>query len=149
MHRCVVPGPAPALKRRLGGLDFGFRNPFAAVWGGLDGDGVLWIPNEYYCREQAPSQHAAHLPRGITWYADPSGAAQRAELLRAGLAVPKGNAAIEHGISMVHARIQTGMLRIIEGACPNLLAEAELYRYPDSADEKGSENPISEYNHAL
>src|SRR5207244_4598237 len=35
LHRCVVPGPAPALKRRLGGLDFGFRNPFAAVWGGL------------------------------------------------------------------------------------------------------------------
>ena len=30
---CVVPGPAPQGGQRVGGIDFGFRNPFAAVWG--------------------------------------------------------------------------------------------------------------------
>src|ERR1051326_7848754 len=34
---------APAFKRKLGGMDFGYRNPFAAIWGGVDSDGVLWI----------------------------------------------------------------------------------------------------------
>jgi hypothetical protein len=38
-------------------------------------------------------------------------------------------------------------LRIVQGACPNLLAEAELYRYdPDYPD---SEKPIKENDHAL
>ena len=46
--RCVVPGPAPAGGRRVGGIDFGFRNPFAAVWGTLDRDGVLWLTGEHY-----------------------------------------------------------------------------------------------------
>ena len=30
------PGPAPGGGRRVGGIDFGFRNPFAAVWGMVD-----------------------------------------------------------------------------------------------------------------
>jgi len=41
--RCVVPGPAPAGGKQVGGIDFGFRNPFAAVWGTVDRDGVLWL----------------------------------------------------------------------------------------------------------
>src|SRR5437867_13419795 len=40
--RCVVPGPAPGAGRRVGGIDFGFRNPFAALWGVHDGAGVRW-----------------------------------------------------------------------------------------------------------
>jgi hypothetical protein len=41
--RCVVPGPAPTSGKRVGGIDFGFRNPFAAIWGILDREGILWI----------------------------------------------------------------------------------------------------------
>jgi hypothetical protein len=37
---------------------------------------------------------------------------------------------------------------VVEGACPNLLAEACLYRYPDQ-NEGDSENPLDEHNHAL
>jgi hypothetical protein len=58
--RCVVPGPAPAGGRRYGGIDFGFRNPFVAVWGTLDRDGVLWLTGEHYQRRQPLSRH---LPR--------------------------------------------------------------------------------------
>jgi hypothetical protein len=39
----VVPGPAPQAGRKVGGIDFGFRNPFAAVWGTVDAHGVLWL----------------------------------------------------------------------------------------------------------
>jgi hypothetical protein len=73
--RCVVPGPAPA-GRRVGGLDFGVHNPFAAVWGVLDRDEVLWLTGEHYSREKSLAYHAQHLPRGVTWYADPSARAR-------------------------------------------------------------------------
>src|SRR5262249_25704588 len=55
---CVVPGPAPQGKRRVGGIDFGWRNPFAAVWGTLDEDGVLWLTGEHYSREKPLRYHA-------------------------------------------------------------------------------------------
>jgi Helicase len=39
------------LGRKVGGIDWGFRNPFAAEWGVLDRDDILWIENERYVRE--------------------------------------------------------------------------------------------------
>ncbi len=49
--RCVVPAvPVSLGGKQVGGIDFGFRNPFAAVWGTLDGDGVLWRTGEHYSR---------------------------------------------------------------------------------------------------
>ena len=149
LPRCVVPGPAPAFKRRYGGIDFGYRNPFAAVWGGLDRDGILWLTNEHYVREEPPSFHAARLPRDVMWYADPHGAGEIAELRRAGLTVRKGNAAVINGIAAVQTRIRTGTLRIVQGTCPNLLDEAGLYRWDDAPEERRSEKPVDGYDHAL
>jgi hypothetical protein len=149
LSRCVVAVPAPPFKRRYGGIDFGYRNPFAAVWGGLDRNGVLWLTNERYVREEPTSVHATHLPREVTWYGDPHGANEIAELRRAGVVVRKGNAAIHTGIAKVHTRIRTGMLRIVEGACPNLLNEAGLYRWDDAPEERRSELPAEGYDHAL
>jgi hypothetical protein len=149
LSRCVVPGPAPALKRRYGGIDFGFRNPFAAVWGGLDHDGILWLCGEHYVREEAPSDIAACLPREVLWYADPAGAGHIADFRRAGLTVRKGRNAVTAGIAAVQTRIRTGTLRIVEGTCPNLLHEAGLYRWDDAPEERRSEQPADGYDHAL
>ena len=41
------------------------------------------------------------------------------------------------------------MLLIRDGACPNLLAEAGLYRYSDDPAERYAEIPVDEHNHAL
>lgn len=40
-------------------------------------------------------------------------------------------------------------MRVLEGACPNLLAEAALYRYSDDAREANAEVPVDDHNHAL
>jgi Terminase large subunit, T4likevirus-type, N-terminal len=58
----------------VGGIDFGFRNPFAAIWGFVDRDDVLWLVGEHYGKLKPLSWHAQHLPRNVTWYADPSAA---------------------------------------------------------------------------
>jgi hypothetical protein len=135
--------------RLVGGIDFGFRNPFAAIWGTLDRDGVLWLTGEHYHRQKPLSYHARHLPRGTTWYADPSGATERCELRSAGFTVHKGDNALRPGIAAVTARLENGTLRILQGRCPKLLAEAALYRYSDDPRDRHAEIPVDENNHAL
>jgi hypothetical protein len=149
LPRCVVPGPAPALPKLVGGLDFGYRNPFAAIWGGLDRDGILWLTGEHYVRQKPLSYHAARLPRAVSWVADPSGAAEIAELRAAGFKVWPGRNAIRPGIAAVQARILQGTLRIVAGACPSLLDEAGLFCYDETPAEKRGENPVGAYDHAL
>ncbi len=147
--RCVTPGPAPAGGRRVGGIDFGFRNPFAAVWGTVDRDDVLWLNGEHYARQKPLAYHVERLPRDVFWYADPSGATERCELRCAGLTVAAGNNALQLGIAAVSARLANGTLRVLTGSCPNLLAEAGLYRYADEAENRRGEAPLDEHNHAL
>jgi hypothetical protein len=135
--------------KRVGGIDFGFRNPFAAVWGILDEQGNLWITHEHYSRERPLCHHAAHLPRDVLWYCDPSGASERTELRLADFKVIAGKNALRAGIAAVNARIESGRLFVLESGCPNLIAEAGLYRYSDDPRERKAEIPIDEHNHAL
>src|SRR5581483_9624474 len=53
------------------------------------------------------------------------------------------------GIAAVSGRLESGRLRVVEGRCPNLLAEAALYRYEDRGASRRGENPEDDHNHAL
>jgi hypothetical protein len=141
---------APPAGRRVGGIDWGWRNPFAAVWGVLDANDVLWLHDERYLRETALHEHAAALPRGIEWYADPAGRTEIEEFRLAGHLVRRGPNDIRLGIAAVNARLRTRRLKVDPRRCPSLCAEATLYRYP-SEQEKAllGENPVDENNHAL
>ncbi len=141
---------APNVSPTVGGIDFGYRNPFAALWGHLDRDGVLWITGERYLRKQTIHEHARCLPPKVTWYADPAGAEDIAALRQFGLVVRKGTNDIRSGIAAVRARLETGKVKVVRAACPNLFAEAKHYRYPSAADGvAASETPVDEANHAL
>jgi hypothetical protein len=86
----------------------------------------------------------------VTWYADPAGAQEIAALRQFGLVVRRGSNELRAGIAAVRARLETGKLKVIAAACPNLIAEAHLYRYPDRSDGLAdSEVPVDEHNHAL
>jgi hypothetical protein len=147
--QCAVES-CPEVSPTVGGIDFGFRNPFAALWGHVDSDGVLWIIGERYAREQTIHEHVPHLSKRVTWYADPSGAEGIAALRQFGLVVRRGSNDIQAGIAAVRARLQTGKLKVVRAACPNLFAEAKLYRYPQRQDgHTDSETPIDDHNHAL
>ena len=139
----------PQAATRVGGIDFGWRNPFAAIWGVLDHDDVLSIEDERYLRETPLADHAAALPRDVMWYADPAGRTEIEELRRAGLTVRKGDNNIRRGIALVTARIRTGRLKV-SPRCVNLIGEARLYRYPTPVERAQlGENPIDAHNHAL
>jgi hypothetical protein len=147
----VEEWPNPAGKR-VGGIDFGWRNPFAAVWGVRDRDDVLWIEGERYASQTPLHDHATALRAlpGVVWYADPAGRTETEELRAAGLVVRPGDNDIRAGIAAVTARLRTGRLKVYGPACPNLLVEARLYRYP-TATERAllGENPVDAHNHAL
>ena len=61
----------------------------------------------------------------------------------------KGDNTLRTGIAAVHARLADGRWKIIEGACPNLLYEASLYRYDTEPAERRSESPAAGPDHAL
>ncbi|MFO0876491.1 MAG: terminase family protein [Gemmataceae bacterium] len=144
--------PTHLAGRLVGGIDFGWRNPFAAVWGTLDADDVLWLTGERYRAQTPLPAHAAALAAvpGTLWYADPAGAAEIASLRTAGLVVRPADNDIRAGIAAVSSRLQSGRLRVVRRACPHLLHEASLYRYPTAAERlRAGENPVDECNHAL
>jgi hypothetical protein len=140
----------PALGKLVGGIDWGWRNPFAALWGVLDHDDVLWIQDERYLRQTALNLHAKELPNKVLWYADPAGATEIEEFRVAGHTVRQGNNDIRLGIAAVTARLRTGRLKVNRQKCPNLIYESKLYRYPSQAERTLiGENPVDENNHAL
>ena len=148
----VTDEQAPKAGKRVGGIDFGWRNPFAALWGRLTTDDVLWIIGERYRRETLPRHHADALKAlgPFCWHADPAGAGEIAELRAAGLQVVPANNAIRLGIAAVSARIETGRLKVVRAACPETIREAGLYRYPDPGGRaRHSEGPVDQDNHAL
>jgi Terminase large subunit, T4likevirus-type, N-terminal len=145
------PVPEPGVNdssRRVGGLDFGFRNPFAAIWGHVVDD-VLFITDEIYVRQTPLPSIIPLLPRDVYWSADPAGASDISQLRLASFKVFKANNDIRAGIAAVTARLQSGRLKIIAHRCPNLIAEARLYRYPEEMSgvrgpESGVEDPVSD-----
>jgi hypothetical protein len=163
--RCLIdalPGTVPAGARYVGGIDWGFHNPFAAVWGYLDRDDVLWIAWECYRRQETlrdnldfirachESDPACPDPRHVLWYADPSGAGEIRECRLADWKMLKGFNDIRLGVAAVTTRLREGRLRVVRPRCPELVKEATLYRYP-TPDERAvvGEHPIDKHNHAL
>jgi hypothetical protein len=115
----------------------------------LDRDGVLWLTGEHYETQKPLSYHVRFLPKDVRWYADPSGPAEIEELKCGGFAVSAGENALRLGIAAVAARVENGTLKVLAGACPNLLREASLYRYSDDPLDRRSETPVDAHNHAL
>src|SRR5581483_818602 len=107
---------------------------------------------ERYLRETPLHEHARALQehKSVLWYADPAGPTEIEELRAANLSVRRGDNDIRLGIQAVSARVRTGRLKVLRAACPNLIAESELYRYPTAQERKiQGENPIDDNNHAL
>ncbi len=165
-EQCLIDWELPMRERNpvawVGGIDWGYNNPFAALWGYRDHDDVLWIGWERYRRQCVVHDHIDAItavrstdprcpdPKWITWYADPSGPAEITNCRAAGWKVLRGNNDIRLGIAAVTARIRTGRLKVVRPSCPNLIAESQLYRYPTAAERAvPGETPIDEHNHAL
>jgi hypothetical protein len=134
---------------RIGGIDWGWNNPFAALDAVLDRDDVLWVHWERYGSHLTIHDNIAALkPRGdVRWWADPAGADQTAEFRRAGLdvvpSVHVGGNSLDTGIARVEARIRSKRLKVSR-ACAGLIREAGIYHYDPTTGKI-----VDKDNHAL
>jgi Terminase large subunit, T4likevirus-type, N-terminal len=139
------PGDVPADGERIGGIDFGFNDPFCALRAVVNDD-VLWVDWERYRSWETVPQHAEHLPPGPCWYADPGRPDSIMELNNGGHRVracvhkaKKNKRPLIEGIAMVADRIRTGRLRVSRD-CQNLLREAGLYAYGEGGEPEDKDN---------
>ncbi len=144
-------------------LDVGWQRT-AALWRAKNPDtGVSYFYDEYYRGEADPEIHAAAIRRRGQWIPGRIDPAARGRSQKDGeqllkiyreliygsdrtlgvqLLQPAVNT-VESGIYALLMGFQTGMVKIVKGTCPNLLAERRLYR----RDEKG--RIVKKFDHAL
>lgn len=138
--------------RYVGGIDFGWNDPFCALCGKLDRNDVLWIWYERYKSECSIDIHADSLPKiknnPIRWYCDPSEPSQIYRLRKGGHKVRKAIRSILTGIDAVNGRIRSGRLKV-NSNCRCLITESELYSFPEKDEEIVGDKPVDKNNHAM
>ncbi len=137
---CKVPATPPPTGRNVGGIDFGYNDPFACLAGTLyideDGRDILYVWYERYKRFQTMAIHAQAIPFEVDYGCDRSRPDSIVELRQAGHTARGVNNSIDLGIDAVTARINTGRLKISE-TCRALFAEAQDYSYPEDPQREG------------
>jgi len=175
IKECIVAPYQLPQGRIYAGIDIGHGGaPSSAIAGVLDQQNILHVFYELYQRPEG--QESSYLGFAKTlkqwhnkffeatgrtierWYCD-SATDTWKSLRRYRLPedigpslncrpAKKGSGSVEYGIDLLSARIQTGKLRLIKGMTPNLLVEAESYRYEVDEDNPSS-NKIVGADHAL
>jgi phage terminase large subunit-like protein len=153
-----APDPGAIFPRVIGGLDWGYTNPTAALVFGLDGDGRAWQLAEFYRRRASleadvlPALLALTRRQGVAvWYADPSQpaylAALNAALAHAGIAGRARAATTDllPGLQTVTAALALrpdgtrGLY--LDPSCTATLAEYQTYAYPTAPDDAELPSP--------
>jgi hypothetical protein len=145
-YECLVEKEDRYQKPDVGGMDYGIRNPFVAIWG-------------YVRAGPTIPDHAKELPEGVEWWCDPSGSEQIAQLKDFGhdarpcVHRPSRGAdgetknPLNAGIDMVRNRMRTGRLKIVRSQCRELIRELGLYVYDIKNPEK--ETPLKKDDHSM
>lgn len=135
---------------RIVGLDFGYTNPTAMVVIEKDTDNHYWVVDEYYKTGKTTPEITQYLGtlKANKVYPDPAEPDRIEELRRAKVNVQDVSKDVEAGISAVRELFKTDRLHISTN-CTNLIAELEMYRYPERKPDKNEpEAPVKEYDHA-
>ena len=162
--RHVVDGlpDGEAIVRDLGvGVDYGTRNPFAAVRLALTDRGRLYVPGEWghdpasARRQMTNSDYsrglrawmAKHRPGGGWVCVDPSAAGFKAELYRDGVPhITDADNAVLDGIRTVAALLGNDQL-VIDRRAASLLDELPGYSWDDKAAARGQDQPVKVADH--
>jgi phage terminase large subunit len=151
----------------IGGVDWGYTNPAAALVFARDGDGAFWQIAEFYQRRASleesllPAIVALTRAHGVEeWYCGPD-EPEHIEALRLALARAELPARVTRAENAVRAGIQTvtGLLArradgrhglSISPRMTHTLAEYDQYRYATAASGRDpAEQPIKQNDHAM
>jgi len=144
----------------VAGVDWGFTNPAVILVVGVDGDGRLYVVDEFYERRRLIDDVAARAREFVEAYkvncfcCDPSEPAYIETFRRMGLNAVAGNNEVTPGINALASRLGVqadGRPRLfVDPRCVNVVVEFENYRYPESREGAAvKEQPLKVYDHAL
>jgi len=135
--------------KKIGGLDFGYRNPAGLLDIRTNGE-KFYIEDEWYKTGKTDAEIAEYTSsyRFEAVYPDPENPAAIEELKRRGVNcrdVRKDKDSIQYGIKKIKELFLTGRLKINK-KCVNLIAELEMYCYEENEKK---EKPKKENDHLL
>ena len=145
----VVPGAGrPATEA---GVDWGMANPTAAVYLAAVG-GRFHVVGEYRSRaNDAVGDHARAVRSGLgvggRIYIDPSAAALRRELIRAGSMVTRGDNSFEWGVALLASALASGRVVLEDGAAPLLERELSTLTWDEAAALRGVDRAVRGDDH--
>ena len=162
----VVKRPPRAAEYYIAAIDYGTRNPFAALIIGVNTGRftqtapIMWAEKEYYWnpakteRQKVNSEFAEDMidffadfcPKYI--YLDPSAESFQLELRKRGLPALHANNEVEEGIRVTTSLMKMGNLFICE-ECDNLIREIESYVWDSKKSKEGVDEPLKKDDHAI
>jgi len=153
---CFCPHVSPPKGTPIGGIDFGFRNPFCGLSGMIykaaSGKDVLYVYAERYQAATPIEHHAQALrapfgpgPAECVWFCDPEDPEAIRELRKYDMDSRKAVNNITYGIDAVNGLAEDGRL-FISDRCVKVREEAEVYCY---SDKNLKEKPLAEFDHAM
>ncbi len=116
--------PIPPCFKRVYGIDFGWTNPTAIVWGAYDDEtDILYITHCHLAAEQTPAEHCAVIQQHGSWIpgvCDPAGQAVNAQdgtsvmdiYTRHGVYLTRANNSVEAGLLHMLERMRAGRLKV-------------------------------------
>jgi len=148
--------PIPEDWTKIGGIDWGFINPFVALKLALSPDDILYVYKEYYQSKQTLKEHSRNMSPDIPYYADPSGAQEIQEMQALGYDVIPANNDVDMGILTVNARLRkqddserTVRLKVFR-SCVNVIDELSLYQYDrNQSTGEWKEKPMKRDDHCM
>ena len=154
-QRHVIPSllQVPSGSEVIGGVDNGYGDPFVHLWI-VKNNGNYYVVDEYY-EPGRPIDAVARSIKASRWdksvirrWADPSGAQERCDLDRWGIATYPARNEIQSGINEVARIIEQGKLYITQN-CVHTIKEIFQYHYPSRNGRNSGEKPVDCNNHAM
>lgn len=154
------PFPFPSGTKFIGGIDWGFTDPFVLKVRAILPNGLHFNVSETYkAGLTLPEIGEICLEKKRTWgiertYADPSQPGSIKYLNGIGFTTLPADNDIRVGLDSHHELIKTRQFKIIRGTAPHTIDEYDTYHYPDPKDLKHDQDapkegiPVDQDNHA-
>ena len=150
-------------------IDFGFVNPFVCLWIQTDGEGNIFVIDEYIRSRAAISIHGEEIKKRTpcpeqkvaATFCDPAGDSTDAsgtssvrQLRQLGIQIRYRRSGILEGIERIRQAIRTadGKSRLlISPRCPRLIEALQCYHYPEGNFQTDNELPLKDgvYDHPI
>lgn len=164
----VDPFPIPNYWPRIGGIDFGYDHPFAAVETVWDRDqDVIYVVREYREARKTPPHHVLTIGKwtpGLPWawphdglqHDKGSGEQLARQYRKEGLRLTleratfsDGSNGVEAGVFEMLQRMQSGRWKVFRGLCPLWMEEFRMYHREDGKIVKVDDDLISASRYAM